>query len=331
MQTIQVCALYKFVHLADYQALRAPLTKQMIHLGVRGTLLLAEEGINGTIAAAPEKIEQLLAWLSADARFTPLGTKFSTTDAMPFKRCKVKLKKEIVTMGIAGIDPNHSVGTYLDAQQWNTLIDDPEVLLIDCRNDYEVQVGSFENAVNPNTVSFREFPAYLEKTLDQNKQQKIAMFCTGGIRCEKSTAHLKAQGYENVFHLKGGVLQYLQDMPETQSKWQGECFVFDERVTVNHQLQRGQYDQCHACRMPITQADQQSEHYQKGVSCPHCFSQHTKAQKAGFAEREKQMQLAKKRGTTHMGAGAAQQLMSVKTNAAEYAPLKDASLQQNDS
>ncbi|MEE9447032.1 MAG: rhodanese-related sulfurtransferase [Arenicellales bacterium] len=324
MPNIQVCAMYQFVSLPDYAALRTPLHQKMSELNVRGTLLLAEEGINGTIAGLPDDVKALLAWLEQDKRFDGIGTKISYTNEMPFKRCKVKLKKEIVTMGVAGIDPNHTVGTYLDAQQWNDLLDDPELLLIDCRNDYEFQVGSFDTAVNPNTTNFREFPAYLEKTLVGDKQQKIAMFCTGGIRCEKSTAYLKEQGYENVFHLKGGVLQYLEDMDEAQTKWQGECFVFDERVTVNHQLERGQYDQCHACRMPITKQDKLSEHFTQGTSCPHCFDQHTKAQKSAFAEREKQMQLAKKRGNAHMGAEAAEHLMAVKKKPEEYAPLKGA-------
>lgn len=322
MSNIQVCALYHFVRLPDYKALRVPIYNQLNGLGIRGTLLLANEGINGTIAAPEASITKFLNWLRSDDRLAEVSVKFSETDKTPFKRTKVKLKKEIVTMGIKGIDPNRSVGTYLNAQQWNELLDDPELLLIDCRNDYEYQVGTFDTAVNPNTVTFREFPAYLEKNLDENKQQKIAMFCTGGIRCEKSTAYLKEQGYENVFHLKGGVLQYLEDMPESTTKWQGECFVFDERVTVNHQLEKGQYDQCHACRMPISDDDKLSAHYVQGSSCPHCYNKHTKAQTEAFAEREKQMQLAKKRGTPHMGSEAAEHLVKVKNKPNEYAPFK---------
>ncbi len=225
-------------------------------------------------------------------------------------------------MGVHGIDPLYSVGTYLNAEQWNDMISDPNVLLIDCRNEYEVKVGTFERAVNPNTTNFREFPAYLQKTLDENKQQKIAMFCTGGIRCEKSTAYLREQGYENVYHLKGGVLQYLEDMPQDKSKWQGECFVFDERVTVNHHLEKGRYDQCHACRWPITEADKQSTAFVQGVSCPHCADKYTDAQRAAFAEREKQMRLAKSRGVAHMGAEAADHLLSIKAKPKEYQVLK---------
>ncbi len=301
MTDIVVCALYKFVRLDDYAALKTPLLNLMLAEKIRGTLLLASEGINGTVAGSRAAIDKLLAHLQSDPRLDPISYKESFTDTPPFLRSRVKLKKEIVTMGVEGIDPRHSAGTYVKARDWNQLISDPEVLLIDTRNDYEYQVGTFKNAVNPKTESFREFPDYVKQQLDPQKHSKVAMFCTGGIRCEKSTAYLKEQGFKEVYHLEGGILKYLEDVPEQESLWQGECFVFDERVTVNHQLGKGDYDQCHACRMPITEAEKQSEQYQQGICCPHCFDKTTAEQKARFAEREKQMQLARLRGEAHIG------------------------------
>lgn len=265
--TIVVCALYKFVALENFEALREPLKEVMLANAVRGTLLLAKEGINGTVSGSREGIDTLLAWLQQDPRLSNLGYKESYTQEQPFKRTKVKLKREIVTMGVEDIDPNEVVGTYVKPQEWNDLISDPDVLLIDTRNDYEVEVGTFKHAVNPNTTTFREFPDYVKETLDPAKHKKVAMFCTGGIRCEKSTAYLKQQGFDEVYHLQGGILQYLKDVPKEESLWQGECFVFDDRVTVNHDLEKGEYDQCHACRLPITEQDKQSEYYQPGVSC----------------------------------------------------------------
>ena len=306
MPAVVVCALYKFVTLDNYQELRSPLHNEMEKLDVRGTLLLANEGINGTIAGTEQGVMALLAWLKADPRLTEIDYKLSFTDVMPFNRTKVKLKKEIVTMGVEGIDPKQVVGTYVDPLDWNALISDPEVLLIDTRNDYEYSVGTFKNAINPNTESFREFPDYIQNNLDPKQHKKVAMFCTGGIRCEKSTAYLKEQGFEAVYHLKGGILKYLEVVPEAQTLWQGECFVFDDRVTVNHKLERGQYDQCNACRLPITEADKSSPHYEQGVSCPHCYDKVSAEQKARFSEREKQVALAKQRGETHIGKEAAQ-------------------------
>ena len=305
MPAVVVCALYKFVTLENYQDLRSPLHAEMEKLDIRGTLLLANEGINGTIAGTEQGIKQLLAWLQTDPRLNEIDYKLSLTDEMPFNRTKVKLKKEIVTMGIDGIDPKQVVGTYVDPLDWNALISDPEVILIDTRNDYEFTVGTFKNAINPNTESFREFPAYIKQNLNPEQHKKVAMFCTGGIRCEKSTAYLKEQGFEEVYHLKGGILKYLEVVPEEQTLWQGECFVFDDRVTVNHQLEKGQYDQCNACRLPITEADKASEHYEQGVSCPHCYDIVTAEQKVRFMEREKQIALAHQRGETHIGKDAA--------------------------
>lgn len=309
MPQIVVCALYKFVTLENYQSMRQPLHDVMEKNHVRGTLLLANEGINGTIAGTRCAIDMVISWLQADSRLAELECKESVTSVMPFNRTKVKLKKEIVTMGIEGIDPKQIVGTYVNAHDWNSLIDDPDVLVIDTRNDYEFQVGTFKNAINPNTQRFREFPQYVKENLDPAKHKKVAMFCTGGIRCEKSTAFLKQQGFDEVYHLKGGILKYLEEMPVENTLWEGECFVFDERVTVNHQLEKGNYDQCNACRLPITQEDKASEKYQQGVSCPHCFDKVTLEQKARFSEREKQMALAKKRGEAHLGEDAAKALI----------------------
>ncbi len=301
--SIVVTALYHFVRLENFQDLRQPLLNIMQENNVRGTLLLASEGINGTIAGNRKGTDKVLNWLRQDERLKSFDSKESFTDSMPFYRTKVKLKKEIVTMGVEGIDPKSKVGRYVKPQDWNELISDPDTLLIDTRNDYEYQIGSFKNAVNPNTNTFREFPEYVKKNLDPKKHKKVAMFCTGGIRCEKSTAYLMEQGFEDVFHLQGGVLKYLEEVPKEETMWEGECFVFDNRVAVNHDLEKGQYRQCFACRYPITQEEMQSDKYQEGVSCPHCFYRVTAEQKQRFAEREKQILLAKQRGEEHIGGG----------------------------
>ena len=310
---VVVAALYRFAALPDFVALKDPLYQLMIEHEVRGTLLLAREGINGTIAGSRQGIDRILDWLKSDPRFADLEAKESYVDTPPFYRTKVKLKKEIVTMGVEGIDPKDIVGTYVEPADWNALIADPEVLVLDTRNKYEVDIGSFENAINPETDSFRELPAYVEKHLDPVKHKKVAMFCTGGIRCEKSTAFLKRQGFNEVYHLKGGILKYLEEVPETESKWRGECFVFDNRVTVNHQLEKGQYDQCHACRRPITEDDKQSPHYKKGVSCHHCYQSHSVQQRQRYQERERQIELAKRRGEAHMGHSVAQTIAEKKS------------------
>ncbi|MEE2602834.1 rhodanese-related sulfurtransferase [Alcanivorax sp. NBRC 102024] len=299
--SIVVAALYKFVRLGDFEQLREPLLALMLAQDVRGTLLLANEGINGTIAGPRAGIDTVLGWLREDPRLADLEHKESFHDAHPFLRTKVKLKKEIVTMGVEGIDPNRTVGTYLSPQEWNAVISDPETLLIDTRNDYEVEVGTFKGAINPETRTFREFPEYVKETLDPARHKKVAMFCTGGIRCEKSTAYLKEQGFEEVYHLKGGILKYLEEMPKEESLWEGECFVFDERVTVDHDLNPGEFDQCHACRRPISEEEKASEKFQLGVSCPKCFDESSPEQKARFAERQKQIELARARGRQHRG------------------------------
>jgi len=301
MPPIVVAAMYQFVSVDKPEVLREPLLELMHVTGVYGTLLLAKEGINGTIAGSREGTDKLLNWLRDPARFPGLSHKESYCDEMPFLRCKVKLKKEIVTMGIEGVDPKDVVGSYVKPEDWNALIEDPDVLLVDTRNDYEVQIGTFKNAINPQTGSFREFPAFIAANLDPAKHKKVAMFCTGGIRCEKSTSYLKSQGFNEVYHLEGGILKYLETIPETESSWEGECFVFDERVAVDHQLNKGQYDQCNACRMPITEDDKQSEHYVHGVSCPHCYSTTSPEQRKRFAERQKQIDLARARGEQHIG------------------------------
>lgn len=304
-----ICAaLYQFVELHDYKKLREPLYQTLLDNNVKGTLLLAREGINGTICGTREGIDNVLAYLRSDSRLADIEHKESPSEEQAFYRTKVKLKKEIVTLGVDWVDPKSSAGTYVDPEQWNELIADPEVLVVDTRNEYEYAVGTFEGAVNPKTETFREFPDYVKQHLDPEKHKKVAMFCTGGIRCEKSTAYLKEQGFDEVYHLKGGILKYLEMMPENNSRWNGECFVFDQRVTVKHGLEQGEYDQCYACRMPITADEKQSEHYQKGVSCPHCYNQTSADQKARFAERERQIQLAKSRGEQHIRDGNAESL-----------------------
>lgn len=301
MSKYVVCALYKFVSLEDFAALREPLLKVMEDNAVKGTLLLAHEGINGTISGAREEIDTVISWLNQDPRLNPISCKESFDDIQPFYRTKVKLKREIVTMGVEGIDPCETVGTYVKPADWNALISDPDVTVIDTRNDYEIEIGTFKHAIDPKTQTFREFPQYVAEHLDPQKNKKVAMFCTGGIRCEKSTAFLKQQGFEEVFHLEGGILKYLEDVPEHESLWQGDCFVFDNRIAVNHQLEKSIYDQCYACRLPITEQDKQSELYEAGVSCPRCYGTHTDAQLQRFREREKQVNLSKQRQESHLG------------------------------
>ncbi|MBT1451951.1 rhodanese-related sulfurtransferase [Glaciecola sp. XM2] len=304
MNNYLVCALYKFVTLEDYQSMREPLRAFMETHNIKGTILLALEGLNGTVSGESKSIDALLEYLNNDPRIRPISHKQSWHEEQPFYRTKVKLKKEIVTMGVEGIDPRKTAGTYVKPEQWNALISDPEVTLIDTRNDYEIEIGTFKGAINPKTESFREFPEYVAKTLDPKQHKKVAMFCTGGIRCEKSTAYLKEQGFDEVYHLEGGILQYLEDMPEENSMWEGDCFVFDNRVAVNHSLDKSHYDQCYGCRLPITQEDKQSDKYEAGVTCPKCFGTHSEEQLARFREREKQVNLSKQRQQEHVGTGA---------------------------
>jgi UPF0176 protein len=298
---IVVAALYKFAGLPDYRELQPRLADFCRVQGIKGTLLLAEEGINGTIAGSRAGIDAVLGYLKSDPRLADLEHKESYTDEPPFLRMKVKLKKEIVTLGVPNANPNIQVGHYVEPENWNALISDPEVLLIDTRNDYECSIGTFRGAVNPHTESFREFPGYARRNLDPGRHKKIAMFCTGGIRCEKATSFLLSEGFQEVFHLKGGILKYLETVPKEQSLWEGECFVFDNRVAVDHALTEGSYDQCHACRHPVSEEDKASKFYQPGVMCPHCYDKKTEEQRAGAAERYRQVQLAERRNEKHLG------------------------------
>jgi UPF0176 protein len=294
-------ALYKFVSLPDYQALQAPILETCIAHNIKGTLLLALEGINGTIAGKTEDIHAVLDYLRRDARFSDLEHKESYADSHPFYRMKVKLKKEIVTMGVSGVDPNEIVGTYVKPEDWNAIISDPDVILLDTRNDYETHIGTFKGAIDPKTSTFREFPKFVAQNLDKTKNKKVAMFCTGGIRCEKASSFMKQQGFEEVYHLQGGILKYLETVPKKESLWEGECFVFDQRVGVKHGLEVGEYDQCYACRMPLSPEELKSDRYTPGISCPHCYDKTSEEKKAALTERQKQVILAKKRGENHIG------------------------------
>jgi len=297
-----IAALYKFTDLPDYRDLQPRLQALCVANGIHGTLLLAEEGINGTVCAAPAGMAALLDWIEADARFDGLSLKFSVAPEQAFLRMKVRLKKEIVTMGTPGINPARSTGTYVEPRDWNRLVDDPEVMVIDTRNAYETAIGSFAGAVDPNTGSFREFPAWAQSlAAAQDRPKKLAMFCTGGIRCEKASALMQEIGFEEVYHLKGGILKYLEDVPAEDSRWQGECFVFDGRVAVDHQLRPGSYDMCHACRMPLSEADKDHPAFNPGVSCHHCIESHDADSRSRFAERQKQIELARQRGEDHLG------------------------------
>ncbi|MEE9425618.1 MAG: rhodanese-related sulfurtransferase [Methylococcales bacterium] len=296
-----VATMYKFVQLSNFKELRAVLHQCCVEQEIKGTILLAEEGLNGTIAGRRESIDNVLTYLRLDQRLADLQTKQSLVAEMPFLRMKVKLKKEIVTMGVPETDPAQLNGQRIDAKDWNALISDPDVLLVDTRNEYEYSIGTFKHAISPETQTFREFPAYVKQHLNPHKHKKIAMFCTGGIRCEKSTNYLLKQGFENVFHLNGGILKYLEEVPENESLWEGECFVFDGRVSVDHNLQEGEYEQCFACRRPVSVEDMQSEYYSEGISCPHCIDTVSEQSRLRFAERQHQITLAKNRNQRHLG------------------------------
>jgi UPF0176 protein len=297
---IVIAAFYKFVKLNHYKSLKPPLLSLMQTQGIKGTCILAEEGINGTVAGSREAIDALYAWFGEQALLADILSKESFHHSLPFNRTKVKIKKEIVTLGKSS-DPTKKVGVYVKPQDWNAVISQEDVLVVDTRNIAEVAVGRFQGAEDPNTQSFRDFPQYVKTHLDPQKHKKVAMYCTGGIRCEKSTAYLLDQGFEEVYHLEGGILKYLETVSEDHSLWEGECFVFDERVTLNHALEKGSYSLCHGCRTPIHEVDKNHVHYIAGVSCPNCVHTHTENQKAGFLEREKQIGLAKARGESHIG------------------------------
>lgn len=299
--SLLTAAFYKFVELADFPTLQGPLLACCEAHAVKGTILLAAEGINGTIAGAPDQVRAVLEYLRRDPRLADLEHKESGAASQPFYRMKVRLKREIVTLGVPGLDPTRSVGTYVKPQDWNRLLDDPDLVLIDVRNDYEVELGTFAGALNPKTRSFRELPQWLREQPALHSKPKVAMFCTGGIRCEKSTAWLRAEGFEQVYHLQGGILKYLETVPEQHSRWQGECFVFDERVAVGPGLAPGRYELCRSCRNPIGPADQISPKFVAGVSCPRCYDQKSEARQAGLRERQRQVELARRRGGQHIG------------------------------
>lgn len=300
-EEIQVAAFYKFVKLVDLSALKSNLLACCVAHEVKGTILLAAEGINGTIAGTRTAISAVLSLLRADPRFVDLEEKESYTDALPFYRMKVRLKKEIVTLGAPGVEPNEQVGTYVHPEDWNDLISRPDVILVDTRNSYEVAIGTFAGALNPNIARFRQFPTYVRQRLSGEKRKKIAMFCTGGIRCEKATSFLLGQGFETVYHLKGGILKYLETVPQEQSRWRGECFVFDNRVAVGHGLRAGTYALCRGCRHPVSKQDTSSPQYREGVCCPNCFGTLSPAQRASREERQKQVTLSRGRNEQHIG------------------------------
>jgi UPF0176 protein len=313
-----VAALYQFVALPDYRALRVPLLEFCEGLGLRGTLLLAEEGINGTVSGSRDAIDTLLAYLQTDARFAGLDVKESFFDEQPFYRMKVKLKREIVTLGVPGVHPSQAEGTHVPPAEWNALIDDPHVTVLDVRNHYEIEIGSFTGAVDPGTKSFRDFPAYVAG-LNPAAHPKVAMFCTGGIRCEKAAAYMLSQGFREVYQLQGGILNYLAQVPAEQSRWRGECFVFDNRVAVNHELSASGLDQCHGCRRPISEADKASPLYQRGVSCSRCHDSLSEEQRAAFAERQRQVELAESRQQRHIG----QRMPSMRSEASSEATAEN--------
>lgn len=302
---LRVAALYKFAPFDDLAAKRRRLAELCETQGIKGTLLLAHEGINGTIAGTPEAIGQVVAHIRALPGCADLDVKYSGADAPPFHRMKVRIKREIVTMGQPDIDPLAEVGHYVAPEDWNALIADPATIVIDTRNDYEVAIGTFERAIDPHTRTFRDFPVWFRERRDtligEGQQPKIAMFCTGGIRCEKATAFLKAEGLDEVYHLKGGILKYLETVPTEESLWRGECFVFDQRVAVTHDLEAGSSALCHACMRPIGDAERQSPLFAEGVSCPACYHERSDEQRAGYAERHRQTLLAAARGRAHIG------------------------------
>ena len=300
-----VAALYQFVSVDNCAGWQARLKDICQSRHLMGTLLIAPEGLNGTVAGRYDDINSFVLWLQTKTPFAGLEIKYAVHDEAPFHRMKVRLKREIVTMGEPDIRPSEQAGEYVEPEDWNKLISDPDVLVVDTRNSYETAIGQFRGATDPQTTTFREFPAWAKALADkpeEDRPQKIAMYCTGGIRCEKSTALMKSIGFEHVYHLKGGILKYLEDTPPADSLWEGECFVFDSRVSVDHELNQGSYQLCHACKMPLSEEDMTSPHFQAGVSCPHCHDVTTPAQRERFAERARQIELARDRGTQHIGA-----------------------------
>lgn len=297
--SIAIATFYRFVALPDYVSLQDPLRDQCLALGVKGSILLAEEGLNATLAGERSALNAFLDYLNSDPRLAGLEPKWSSAESWPFKRLKVRLKREIVTLGVP-VDPSRHVGQYVKPQDWNALIADPEVLLVDTRNSYEVKIGSFKGAIDPQTQSFREFPTYVQQQLNPQRHRKVAMFCTGGIRCEKASAYLLDQGFEQVYHLEGGILKYLEEIPPEESLWEGACFVFDQRVAVEEGVQPGHFGMCLGCGQAITEADRQSPEYEEGVSCPACFAQRSDSQKARSRERQRQWVRAQKQAASEI-------------------------------
>ena len=298
-----IAALYKFVKLPDFMELKEPLLKRCLDLRLKGTFLLAAEGINGAVAGSREGVDGILQYLQSDPRFDGLEYKESGAGACPFHRMKVKVKNEIVSMGIDDVNPEEIKGKYVEPENWNEVIAQPDTLILDIRNRYESNIGGFKNAVSPPISAFREFPEYAKNTLDPGQHKRIAMFCTGGIRCEKASSYLLNRGFAEVVQLQGGILSYLEKIDPEDSLWEGECFVFDGRVAIDHDLEQGDYAQCFACRRPITQEDMASEKYQPGVSCPHCHDDLSIEQRKRFGERQRQVELAASRGEKHIGGG----------------------------
>lgn len=298
---IVVAALYKFAALPQFKDIQQPLKDLCEAGGVKGTLLLAEEGINGTIAGSRASIDAVKSFITSIPGLADLEYKESPAEEMPFYRLKIRLKKEIVTLGVPGISPLKKVGTYVAPKDWNDLISDPDVVIIDTRNDYEVTMGTFKGAIDPKTKTFRSFPEFVEENFDPAKHKKVAMFCTGGIRCEKASSYMLEQGFEEVYHLKGGILKYLEEVAEEESLWEGECFVFDERVGIKHNLELGNFELCRSCRHPLTPEDKQSPKFTEGVTCPQCFDTISEDRKHRASERQKQILIAQSRGQKHLG------------------------------
>lgn len=303
-QAVAIATIYKFVTLDDPDDLKDRLQVVCNKHGLKGTLLLAREGLNGTVAGTVQDIDALLFFLRQDPRFSDLQQKRSFADDVPFYRMKIKIKKEVVSMGVPGTDPACLAGNRVNHKQWNELITNPEVLVIDTRNDYEYKIGTFEGAVSPRTKTFREFPGFVDKELDPDKHKKVAIFCTGGIRCEKASNYLLQKDFQEVYHLDGGILKYLEEInknKEQRNLWRGECFVFDGRVAVDKHLQPSSYEQCFACRMPLSSEDLQSDDYVRGISCSHCIRSITDKKHARYSERQRQVELAERRQQQHIG------------------------------
>ena len=299
-----IAALYKFSTIINPEELQNTIRIKLKEFSIYGTILVGEEGLNGTISGNDNNLKLAINFISSIKGFSDLDIKYSVSEINPFVRLKVKLKKEIVTIGDESIDPNRVVGKYIEPEDWNALISDENTILIDTRNNYECSIGTFKNAINPNTVKFRDFPSWIDEqnfSEEEKKDKKFAMFCTGGIRCEKASSLMLEKGFQNVSHLKGGILNYFQKIDKNESMWSGECFVFDDRVSVTHDLTEGSYDMCHGCRMPITDKDKLTKEYIRGVACPFCFNKKTPEQRARYMSRQKQVDLAKKRNQKHIG------------------------------